>query len=151
MFKPLSLFVGLRYVRSRHGSGFSSFISASSTLGIGLGVMVLIVILSAMNGFQRALADRLLSIVPHAEVIAVEQPMQNWQTRMQQVKQQAHVVAAAPVIKMTGMMQKGNQLKAVEIRGVDPELESQVSSIEDYITSGSWQSLHLPEQTTEQV
>lgn len=146
MFKPLSLFVGLRYVRSRHGSGFSSFISASSTLGIGLGVMVLIVILSAMNGFERELAQRLLSIVPHAEVIAVEQPMQNWQSRMLQVQQQTHVLAAAPVIKMTGMMQKGNRLKAVEIRGVDPELESQVSSIEDYITSGSWQSLHSPEQ-----
>ena len=75
MRKPLSVFIGLRYVRSRHSKGFSSFISASSTIGIVIGVMVLIVVLSAMNGFERALATHLLSIVPHAEVLTVNEPV----------------------------------------------------------------------------
>jgi lipoprotein-releasing system permease protein len=151
MFRPLSLFVGLRYVRSRHGSGFSSFFSASSTIGIGLGVMVLIVVFSAMNGFERELTLRLLSIIPHGEVISVEQPIDNWPAQVQQVTARPNVIAAAPVIKMTGMMQKGNQLKAVEIRGVDPELETQVSSIKDYIIAGSWDQLSDHTQQVKQV
>ena len=141
MFKPLSLFLGLRYVRSRHGNGFSSFISASSTIGIALGVLVLIVVLSAMNGFERELAQRLLSIVPHAEIIAVNDPVENWRRQIVKVEKNDHVIAAAPVIKMTGMMQKNIELKAVELRGVDVQLEQQVSSIADYVIEGSWQAL----------
>ena len=141
MFKPLSLYLALRYVRSRHGNGFSSFISASSTIGIALGVMVLIVVLSAMNGFERALAQRLLSVVPHGEIISVNEPLADWQKSMVQVLKNPNVITAAPVIKMTGMMQKGTQLKGVEIRGVDLQLEKQVSSIADYMIAGSWQGL----------
>ncbi|WDE03809.1 lipoprotein-releasing ABC transporter permease subunit LolE [Thalassomonas viridans] len=138
MFKPLSLFLGLRYVRSRHGNGFSSFISASSTIGIALGVMVLIVVLSAMNGFERELAQRLLSVVPHAEIIGVNEPMNNWRAQLDKVEENPRVLAAAPVIKMSGMMQKNAELKAVELRGVDANLEKRVSSIEDYIVDGHW-------------
>jgi lipoprotein-releasing system permease protein len=141
MFKPLSLYLALRYVRSRHGNGFSSFISASSTIGIALGVMVLIVVLSAMNGFERALAQRLLSVVPHGEVIGINEPFSDWQSNIKQALKNPNVIAAAPVIKMTGMMQSGEQLKGLEIRGVNPQLEQQVSSITDYIIAGSWQGL----------
>lgn len=81
MFKPLSLFLAFRYIRARQVGGFASFISASSTIGIALGVMVLIIVLSAMNGFERALADRLLSIIPHGEVIAVNEPIVNWRDK----------------------------------------------------------------------
>lgn len=131
----------MRYVRSRHGNGFSSFISASSTIGIALGVMVLIVVLSAMNGFERALAQRLLSVVPHGEVIGINEPITHWQTSITKVLKNPKVIAAAPVIKMTGMMQSNGQLKALEIRGVDLNLERQVSNITDYIIEGDWQSL----------
>ncbi len=141
MFKSLSLFLGWRYIRSRHGHGFSSFISASSTIGIGLGVMVLIVVLSAMNGFQRELANRLLSIVPHAEIVAAGEPIADWSLAVKQVNKNPQVLAAAPVIKMTGMLQKGDQLKALEIRGVDPDLETQVSDISQYVRLGHWQNI----------
>ena len=67
MFKPLPLFLGLRYSRSRRRNGFIAFISASSLIGIALGVMALILGLSAMNGFERELKDRVLSVVPHGE------------------------------------------------------------------------------------
>ncbi len=143
MFKPLSIFLGWRYVRSRHGNGFSAFISASSTIGIALGVTVLIVVLSAMNGFERELSQKLLSIVPHAELVSVKDPIKNWPESIEKIQNEPKVIAAAPVIKMTGMLQHGLKLKAIEVRGVDTILETQVSSIDDYIIEGNWQALAL--------
>ncbi|WP_371372768.1 lipoprotein-releasing ABC transporter permease subunit LolE [Thalassotalea aquiviva] len=141
MFRPLSVFLGLRYVRSRHGKGFSSFISASSTVGIALGVMVLILVLSAMNGFERELAKRLLSIVPHGEFIAVSEPIEQWQKKLPSIEQHPNVLASAPVIKINGFLQKGNDIKGLEVRAVDVELEAKVSDIEAFIEHGQWQQL----------
>jgi len=142
IFTPLSLFLALRYVRSSHGQGFSSFMSASSTIGIALGTMILIVVLSAMNGFEKELANKLLSIVPHAELMSVNQPISNWSDNIKLIQKNPQVVAAAPVIILTGMMQHKTQLKALEIRGVDVKLETLVSDIENYIVEGSWQGLN---------
>jgi lipoprotein-releasing system permease protein len=141
IFTPLSIFLALRYVRSRHGQGFSTFISASSTIGIALGTMILIVVLSAMNGFEKELANKLLSIVPHAELMSVNQPISKWPENIKRIQNNPQVVAAAPVIVLTGMMQHKTQLKALEIRGVDVTLETLVSDIESYIVEGSWQAL----------
>ena len=141
IFTPLSIFLSLRYVRSRHGHGFSTFISASSTIGIALGTMVLIIALSTMNGFERELAHKLLSIVPHAELVTVEKPIADWPSSVRQVQKNPDVIAASPVINLTGMMQYKTQLKALEIKGVDILLETQVSDIESYIIKGSWQAL----------
>ena len=141
MLKPLSVFIGLRYVRSRQSKGFSSFISASSTIGIAIGVMVLIVVLSAMNGFERALSQHLLSIVPHGEVVAVNDPIADWPKSVASIAQNPNVIAAAPFIKVQGMMQKSAALKGVEIRGVDVMLEPQVSAISNYMVAGKWQDL----------
>ncbi len=141
MNKSLSLFLGLRYVRSRNSNGFSSFISASSTIGIALGVMVLIVVLSAMNGFERALAQSLLSVIPHGELIAVNDPIEKWQEKIAKIQQHPQIISAAPVIKLAGMMQNGSELKAVNVRGVDVKLEQQVSTIADYMITGNWQAL----------
>ncbi len=141
IFNPLSVFLALRYVRSRHGHGFSTFISASSTIGIALGTMVLILALSTMNGFERELAHKLLSIVPHAELMSVDKPLSNWPSSVKQVQNNPQVIGAAPVITLAGMMQHKTQLKALEIRGVDTHLESLVSDIENYIVAGSWHAL----------
>jgi lipoprotein-releasing system permease protein len=141
IYKPLSVFLAFRYVRSRHGNGFSTFISASSTIGIALGTMVLIVALSTMNGFERELAHKLLSIVPHAELMSVDKPIANWPLKVKQVQSNSEVIAAAPVINLTGMIQHKTQLKAIEVRGVDIRLETLVSDIESYMVEGSWQAL----------
>lgn len=141
VFKPLSIFLALRYVRSRQGRGFSTFISASSTIGIALGTLVLIVALSTMNGFERELGSKLLSIVPHAELLAVDKPIKNWPASVKQVMTNSEVIAAAPVIILNGMMQYKSELKGVEIRGVDVNLETSVSDIKSYIVEGSWQAL----------
>lgn len=141
MAKSLSLFIARRYITKRKTKGFSSFISASSTIGIALGVMILILVLSAMNGFERALSQHLLSVIPHAELVTVNKPIANWQKQIEQANSHPKVIAAAPVIKMQGMLQLGNNLKGVEIRGVDAELETQVSAIPNYITQGLWQNI----------
>ncbi|MGB2741888.1 MAG: lipoprotein-releasing ABC transporter permease subunit LolE [Cognaticolwellia sp.] len=143
MLKPLSVFIGLRYVRSRHRKGFSSFISASSTIGIAIGVMVLIVVLSAMNGFERALATHLLSIVPHGEMVAVSEPIPKWPETVANIQRESNVIAAAPFIKTQGMMQKSTALKGVEVRGVDVFAEQRVSAISEYMVAGQWQDLTL--------
>jgi lipoprotein-releasing system permease protein len=142
MFKPLSLFLGLRYIANRQGKGFTSFISASSTIGITLGVMILIIVLSAMNGFERVLAQHLLSIVPHSELISVNEPIEDWQSVIDKIQENPKIIGAAPVIKMQGMMQKGKAIKGLELRGVEPTLELSVSSIGDYISLGSWPDLN---------
>lgn len=144
MYKPLSIFLGLRYVASRHGNGFSSFISASSTIGIALGVMVLIVVTSTMNGFEKELSQRLLSLVPHGELIAVNEPINDWRSTVKKVTQNSKINAAAPVIKFTGMAQKGKELKGVEVRGVEPDLEGKVSDIQRFIKAGDWRDLTQP-------
>lgn len=143
MFKPLSIYLGLRYIRGKQQSGFGAFISASSTLGIALGVMVLIIGLSAMNGFERALAEKLLSVVPHGELISVRQRLSDWRKTVQQVEQHPNVIAAAPIIKIQGMMQKKSQLKFVELRGVDMTLERNVSAIPQYMSQGKWNNLAI--------
>jgi lipoprotein-releasing system permease protein len=143
MFKPLSLFIALRYVRSRQGKGFSSFISASSTIGIGLGVLVLIVVLSAMNGFEKALADKLLSVIPHGQLIGANTPISQWNNKASRILQSEHVIAVAPVINVSGMMQYQGETKGLELKGVDLKLETQVSSIADYIIDGQWSDLSL--------
>ena len=135
------MFLGARYIKSRQKKGFAAFISASSTIGIALGVTVLIVVLSAMNGFERALANHLLSVVPHAELIGVNQPIKNWPDEAKLIGQHPEVLAIAPLIKTQGMLQKKDQLKGVELRGVDIQHEQQVSTITQFITSGNWQHL----------
>ncbi|MBC3767013.1 lipoprotein-releasing ABC transporter permease subunit [Neptunicella marina] len=119
----LSWQLAWRFRRDKRQSGFISFISASSTLGIALGCFTLILILSVMNGFEQALEDELLNIIPHGEITAVNtQGLQNWQAIQQQYAQDPHVVFTQPVIKLTGLLQQGAEMKAVEVTAIDSAL-----------------------------
>jgi len=141
MFRPVSLYLGLRYRRSRRRNGFIGFISASSTVGIALGVCVLIVGLSAMNGFEHELRERVLAVVPHAELQAVKEPIDNWRAMQAIAARDPRVIASAPYIRLNGLVEKGATLKAVEFRAVDPELEPAISDAARYFVRGSWQEL----------
>ncbi|XEI34490.1 lipoprotein-releasing ABC transporter permease subunit LolE [Aeromonas veronii] len=134
MFKPLPLFLGLRYSRSRRRNGFIAFISASSLIGIALGVMALILGLSAMNGFERELKDRVLSVVPQGELDAVERPLPDWPRLRDYLLAQPGVEAAAPVIRLNGLLEHGSALKGVQLRAVLPELEANLSDASKYMT-----------------
>lgn len=138
--KPLSLAIGRRFSRARQRNRLVSFISLSSVIGIAIGVMVIIVGLSAMNGFERELNQRVLSVVPHAQVFGVNGPLEDWQQVKQQALQHPQVVAAAPYVEMTVLMEHGSALKPAQIRAVSPSDESAVSRIGAFI-DGGWDSL----------
>ncbi|OUS69394.1 cell division protein FtsX [Pseudoalteromonas sp. A601] len=132
----LSAFLSKRF-RAHSGSnesqnGFVSFIAKASTIGILLGVAVLIVALSVINGFEQQLVHRLLSVVPQVEYVAPNRPIEQWPSKVENLAKQSGVTGAAPFISVNGMAQYKSDLKAVEVRGVSPELEKNVSSINQY-------------------
>ena len=116
MFKSLSLLIGFRFSRARQRNKMVSFISMSSTIGIAVGVAVIIIGLSAMNGFERELENRVLSVIPHGELEGVRGPIANWNSIIEQSEQHPEVVAAAPYVKITALAEKGSLLKAIEVR-----------------------------------
>ncbi|PSW21144.1 lipoprotein-releasing ABC transporter permease subunit LolE [Photobacterium sanctipauli] len=146
MFRPLSLFIGSRFSRAKQRNRMVSFISVSSMLGIAVGVAVIIIGLSAMNGFERELQNRVLSVIPHGELQAVTPPFTDWQPVLEKVEQHPQVVAAAPYIQFTALLEKGSNLKAVEVRGVDPEQERRVSAIPNFVEDGAWDRLEAGKQ-----
>ena len=141
MYRPLALFLGLRYSRARRSSGFVSFISAASVIGIALGVMALILGLSAMNGFERELRVRVLSVVPQAETTVIRGAVHDWQQQAQVLKSSPHILAVSPVILVNGLLENGTQLKAVQLRAVLPEAEAAVSSAASFINGQGLKAL----------
>ncbi|HAS6197815.1 TPA: lipoprotein-releasing ABC transporter permease subunit LolE [Vibrio vulnificus] len=145
MFSSLALLIGRRFSQAKQRNKMVSFISLSSTIGIAVGVAVIIIGLSAMNGFERELQSRVLSVIPHAELEGVRAPVENWQSVMTQAVANPKVVAAAPYVKFTGLVERGNKLKAVEVRGVEPNFEQAVSTMSQFIDQQAW-SQFLPGQ-----
>ncbi|MCF7362720.1 lipoprotein-releasing system transmembrane subunit LolE [Vibrio diazotrophicus] len=139
MFSSLSMFIGGRFSRAKQRNKMVSFISLSSTIGIAVGVAVIIIGLSAMNGFERELQNRVLSVISHGEFEGVRQPINNWQDIVKKANENSEVEAAAPYVKMTALAEKGAQLKAIEVRGIDPQMERAVSSLSQYVTDNAWQ------------
>lgn len=146
MFSSLALMIGGRFSRAKKRNKMVSFISLSSTIGIAVGVAVIIIGLSAMNGFERELQSRVLSVIPHAELEGVDGPLQNYSKTMHQSLKHKHVVAAAPYVRFTGLTEKGSKLKAVEVRGVEPSYEQAVSSMSDFIAPEAWQNFYAGQQ-----
>lgn len=146
MFSSLSMFIGGRFSRAKQRNKMVSFISLSSTIGIAVGVAVIIIGLSAMNGFERELQNRVLSVIAHGEFEGVRTSISNWQDIVQKAKQNDEVEAAAPYVKMTALAEKGSQLKALEVRGIDPQMERAVSSLSQYVTDNAWQTFTAGQQ-----
>ncbi|MGX9415772.1 lipoprotein-releasing ABC transporter permease subunit LolE [Vibrio sp. WJH972] len=137
MMGSLSLWIGQRFSRSKKRNKLVSFISVSSTLGIAFGVAVIIVGLSAMNGFEQELQKRVLSVIPHGEFEAVDDPITNWSSIQTQLASEPHIEAAAPYVRFTGLAEKGAKLKAVVVRGVDLTQEQRVSDLFSFIDEGT--------------
>ncbi|HEY7864845.1 MAG TPA: lipoprotein-releasing ABC transporter permease subunit LolE [Psychromonas sp.] len=138
MFRPLLIFIGLRYSKAKHKNKFVSFISMASILGIALGVTALIVGLSAMNGFEKALREQMLAVIPHAELETVNGSFKNLDSSLKQVRNHPDVIAASPYIMLNGLLQKDDQIKALQIRAIAPESERNVTDVEHYIKGGGW-------------
>tara|TARA_Y100001956_G_scaffold62568_1_gene62651 strand:+ start:329 stop:1573 length:1245 start_codon:yes stop_codon:yes gene_type:complete len=146
VFASLSLLIGGRFSRAKQRDKMVSFISLSSTVGIAVGVAVIIIGLSAMNGFERELESRVLSVISHGEFEGVNEPIERWQHVIDESVNHEKVLAAAPYVKITALAERGKELKAIEVRGIDPELESQVSSLGNFIDESVWQSFNSGEQ-----
>lgn len=146
MFTSLSLVIGRRFSLAKQRNKMVSFISLSSIIGIAVGVAVIIVGLSAMNGFERELQNRVLSVIAHGEFEGVQKPITNWSSLVKQAVQHPKVEAAAPYVKLTALAEKGAQLKAIEVRGIDPQMERAVSRLSQFVSSDAWQGFVAGQQ-----
>ncbi|EOB6193091.1 lipoprotein-releasing ABC transporter permease subunit LolE [Escherichia coli] len=146
MAMPLSLLIGLRFSRGRRRGGMVSLISVISTIGIALGVAVLIVGLSAMNGFERELNNRILAVVPHGEIEAVNQLWTNWQEALDNVQKVPGIAAAAPYINFTGLVESGANLRAIQVKGVNPQQEQRLSALPSFVQGDAWRNFKAGEQ-----
>ncbi|MBL1261154.1 MAG: lipoprotein-releasing ABC transporter permease subunit [Thiotrichaceae bacterium] len=145
MFRPLEIFIGLRYTRAKRRNHFISFISLISMLGIALGVTVLITVISVMNGFEKELRERILGVVSHATVQAVGKPLQEWQQVGDLVRQYEGVTGIAPFIHAEGMLSQGAIVSGTLIRGILPSQEGEVSQLGDKMLAGTLDNLQAGE------
>ncbi|CAN7190322.1 lipoprotein-releasing ABC transporter permease subunit [Acidovorax sp. LjRoot118] len=130
---PYELALGWRYTRAGRATrrdGFISFISGVSMLGIALGVAALIIVLSVMNGFQREVRDRMLSVVSHIEILAPHgAPLPDVATTLVEVKRNPNVTGAAPFVSAQALLSRGQDMRGALVRGIDPALESSVTDL----------------------
>lgn len=140
MFRPLSLFVGLRYTRAKRRNHFISFISVISMLGIALGVTALITVISVMNGFEKELRERILGMISHATVTGVGNSFEEWPDAVERARRNPQVVGAAPYIERETML-RGQRVSGALIRGVLPGSEREVSDIAEEMIMGSLDDL----------
>ncbi|WP_168397332.1 lipoprotein-releasing ABC transporter permease subunit [Acinetobacter indicus] len=140
MFKPISLYIGLRYTRARRSNHFISFIALVSMIGLTLGVAVLITVLSVMNGFDRELKNRVLGMIPQATVSST-QILTDWPELAKKVEQHEHVTGAAPFTQLQGMLTAHGQVSGIMVTGIEPEYEKKVSIIHQHMAEGSIDNL----------
>lgn len=141
MFKPLPLYIGLRYTRAKRRNQFISFISLISIAGIALGVMALIIVLSVMNGFEKELRERILGMASHAQVSGLEGTLPNWREVRKNLESDPRVLGSAPQIQFEGMTNVAEKVSGAIFYGVSPEEERTVSDVHEHMMAGSMESL----------
>ena len=145
MIRPLEIFIGLRYTRSKRKNHYISFISFTSMAGIILGITALITVLSVMNGFGKELRDRILGVVSHVTVTGVGDRLDNWQDVKKEIANTRYVVGAAPFIVGQGMLANGQRVAGIVVRGVLPETEKEVSQLARKMEQGKLADLKAGE------
>jgi lipoprotein-releasing system permease protein len=141
MYKPLELFIGLRYTRAKRRNHFISFISLISMLGITLGIIALIVVLSVMNGFHKEVRERILGMASHATISAVRGGLEEWRDVMDKAGQHPRVIGAAPYVEGQGMLVNGQNVTGALVRGILPDQEPAVSVVGDAMQRGTLDDL----------
>jgi lipoprotein-releasing system permease protein len=129
-------FIGLRYLRAAPRRGFVSLIAGIAIFGLALGVAVLVVVLSVMNGFEEVLRTRILSLTAHATISGLEGRLPNWRPDIDKLKVFPGINAVAPYIEEQGMMIRGAKSSGVLLRGIVPEAEEQVVDLNSHLQSG---------------
>jgi lipoprotein-releasing system permease protein len=134
------LFVGLRYTRARRRNHFISFISLISTLGIMLGIVALIVVLSVMNGFHKEIQERILGMASHA-TLSTPEGIEDWEALIERLREHPRVVGAAPFVEIEGMLMHAGRTQAALLRGILPAREDAVSDLREDMVQGSVDTL----------
>lgn len=140
MFHPLAVFLGLRYGTARQGSPLVAFLSRVSATGLALGVALLILVLSVMNGFDREMRVRILAMVPHASINGPG-GIEAWPEVVATAEASPEVVGAAPYVQLQAMLIAGNKAQAVLLHGVIPEREMALSIVDDVMAEGEFADL----------
>ena len=136
MFKPLEIFIGLRYTRAKQRSGFISFISMTSMLGVALGVMALITVLSVMNGFEAQLREKILGMASHVTISEYYNALQDWQVLGDTLSETDDVAGWAPFVRAEVMLSANQRVSGSLLRGVLPGQEDEVSDINQKMVEG---------------
>ena len=143
MFQPLSSFIGLRYTKAKRDNNFISFISLASVFGIALGIIVLITVLSIMNGYVKGIQDRHLGMLSHVTVSDSDWDLPNWENRRKQVLENTNVTGAAPFIEKQVMLKEADIVQPTLLEAVLPEFEKDIGTINRYINKPASASLDL--------
>lgn len=141
MWRPWEIWLGSRYLRSTHRRGFISFVAGISVVGLMLGVAVLIVVLSVMNGFERELRSRMLAVTSHATLMGLEGTLDDWQGARALALQTPGVTHAVPYIESQAMVARGARVLGVALRGVDPDLEREATGLAERVVAGDFEQL----------
>lgn len=142
----LSLITAIKFRKGRRKSGMLSLISIISTMSIAIGIAALIIGLSAMNGFERELHNRVLSVVPHGQLYPQYGNLEQWRQVQKELKENKDIVSAVPFVNFTGLIENGSKLGAVEVQGIDPEQESQTSALPKFVLNNKWQEFKSDSQ-----
>ena len=140
MFRPLALFIGLRYMRAKRRNHFISFIFMFTVLGLLIGTSVLILVLSVMNGFNREINNRILGAIPHVTMHG-RAPLQDWRAAAAAIATIPSVEAVVPFVRMQGMLAANSRSAAVLAMGVDPRQEARASIVDDFMIYGELEAL----------
>lgn len=141
MFKPLSVYIGMRYTRAKRRNHFISFISLTSMFGVALGVAALITVLSVMNGFEKELRERILGMTSHAFITGTDGTLKDWRGLRNLIDGYPDLVDSAPFVEGQAMLSQGSRVRGTLVRGIDPEQEGRVSTIADKIIQGQFAAL----------
>jgi len=141
MFRPLPVWIGLRYTRARRRNQFISFISFTSMLGVALGVAALITVLSVMNGFEKELRGRILGMTSHATLLQRGGPLADWRAARERLMAEPAVLGAAPFIQSQAMVTHAGAVTGVNVTGVLPEEEPAVSVVAERLVEGELAAL----------
>lgn len=141
VFRPLELYIGLRYTRAKRRNHFISFITLTSVLGIALGVTALITVLSVMNGFEKELRERILGMAAHATIQSHDGAIEDWAFVTDMARRHPRVTGAAPYVRAEAMLTRGQEVRGAVVRGVSPELEPEVSRVVSKLTIGTLDDL----------
>ncbi|MDU8924782.1 lipoprotein-releasing ABC transporter permease subunit LolE [Pasteurellaceae bacterium LIM206] len=136
-------FISWRYQRAKQKNHLVSLISFFSSVGIALGVAVLIVGLSAMNGFERELNNRILAVVPHAEITAYQdngtEGIEHWRSLAKRLESNSDIQGISPYVTFTALVENGAKLKVVQVKGINVAEQAKVSNLSRFVPGDGWQ------------